>query len=304
MSKVIILRGLPASGKSTWAKEFVRNNDGWIVVNKDQLRDMLHDGVFKGGVTEKVVLSTRDAIIRDALKNDINVIVDDTNFKAFHIKSIKKLAEGHDVEVKDFEADVYTCIQRDSNREKFVGENFIREMYSKFGLKKGFPPVPEVDVRESFRKYEPNDKPDAIIVDIDGTLALMNGRSPFDYQSVSTDLPNKPVIDVVDAYVAHNHDSGNQIQLIMVSGREDSCYHDTKNWLIENTLSFDPLHSPLYMRKSGDYRKDYIVKMEIFDEHIRDNYNVVAVFDDRKQVLDVWEEIGLFTFNVSQGKDF
>ncbi len=298
MSKVIILRGLPASGKSTWARHFVKEMDNWIIVNKDQLRGMLHDGMFKEGITEKIVLKVRDSIIRDALKNGVNVIVDDTNFKAFHIKTIKKLAEGHEVEVKDFNAslDLETCIARDSRRANPVGEDVIRDMYNKFGLKKGFPPVPELEKKESFRKYVPNDKPDAIIVDMDATLAKMNGRSPFDYTQVSYDLPNQPVIDAVNSYVFWN-----QVELIIVSGREDSCEEATLNWLWDNVDSFGAV-TPIYMRKSGDYRKDYTVKMEIFDNYIRDNYNVVAVFDDRKQVLDVWEEIGLFTFNVSQGK--
>lgn len=145
MSKVIILRGLPASGKSTWARYFVRNNDNWIIVNKDQLRDMLHDGMFKEGVTEKVVLKVRDSIIRDALKNGVNVIVDDTNLKAFHIKTIKGLAEGHEVEVKDFDVPLEVCIVRDDVRAKKVGSDVIRDMWTRFNLKKGLPAIPEVE---------------------------------------------------------------------------------------------------------------------------------------------------------------
>ncbi len=299
MSKVIILRGLPASGKSTWAKEFVKENDNWIIVNKDQLRTMLFNGMFKEGITEKVVLSVRNSIIKDALKNNINVIIDDTNFKAYHIKTIKNIAQGHQVEVKDFKVDLETCIARDSRRAKSVGEGVIRDMYNKFGLKKGFPSVPDVDKKETFRKYEPNNKRDAIIVDIDGTLALKGDRDIFDYSRVSIDLPNHPVIDAVNGFCKETG-----AKLILVSGREDSCYIDTVDWLLDTNLYCYNWETPLYMRKSGDYRKDYIVKMEIFDNYIRDNYNVLAVFDDRKQVLDVWEEIGLFTFNVSQGKEF
>ncbi len=299
MSKIIILRGLPASGKSTWAKEFVKENDNWIIVNKDQLRTMMHADMFKKGITEGIIISARDSIIKDALKKEINVIVDDTNFRAIHIKTIKKLAQGHEVEIKDFNTPIDVCISRDNNRDKSVGEDVIREMYNKFGLKKGFPPVPDLTSKtESFRRYEPNDKPDAIIVDMDGTLSLLNGRDPFDYTKVSYDLPNQPVIDAVNAFVFWN-----DVKLIVVSGREDSCEKYTVDWLWDNVDSFGAL-TPIYMRKSGDYRKDYVVKMEIFDKYIRDNYNVVAVFDDRKQVLDVWEEIGLFTFNVSQGKEF
>jgi hypothetical protein len=48
-------------------------------------------------------------------------------------------------------------------------------------------------------------------------------------------------------------------------------------------------------------RKDSVVKQELFDEHIRDIYDVVAVYDDRQQVVDMWRAMGIDCFQVAPG---
>ena len=59
-----MLKGLPASGKSTYAKKLA--NKGWTRVNKDDLRAMLNDGKWSRS-NEKFVLKVRDFIVADAL---------------------------------------------------------------------------------------------------------------------------------------------------------------------------------------------------------------------------------------------
>ena len=49
----------------------------------------------------------------------------------------------------------------------------------------------------------------------------------------------------------------------------------------------------LYMRPTGDMRKDTIVKRELYDEHIHGKFNIVAIFDDRACVnREVWDKLG------------
>jgi predicted kinase len=62
--KLLMLKGLPASGKSTYAKKLAQ--DGYVRVNKDDLRAMLHAGKWSK-INEKQVLATRDQIVRDSL---------------------------------------------------------------------------------------------------------------------------------------------------------------------------------------------------------------------------------------------
>jgi hypothetical protein len=132
----------------------------------------------------------------------------------------------------------------------------------------------------------------AILVDIDGTVALRRDRSPYDETRVHLDRPNVPVITTVRAMHAAGH------AVIFCSGRSDGCRKATSDWL---TQQVQVPYVALHMRQSGDTRRDAIVKVEIFNRHIRDRYQIVAVFDDRDQVVAAWRGIGLTVFQVADG---
>lgn len=57
----------------------------------------------------------------------------------------------------------------------------------------------------------------------------------------------------------------------------------------------------LHMRPAGDRRRDSIVKAELFDRHVRDQYRVLVVLDDRKQVVEMWRSLGLTCLQVAEG---
>lgn len=154
----------------------------------------------------------------------------------------------------------------------------------------------------------------AIIVDIDGTLALKHpDRDIYDLTKVHMDLPNEPVIDCIYGlkkityWISSKtiHSNGNYYlgqeqhyyKFIFVSGRQNICKSQTVNWLKKHIEIID---YDLYMRKAGDSRCDTIVKREIYQEHIKGKYDVVAVFDDRPKVIRMWRELGLFVFNCAQ----
>lgn len=122
----------------------------------------------------------------------------------------------------------------------------------------------------------------------------MNGRGPFEYNRVNEDLPNNPVVDLINSL-------SKIYQIIIVTGREDTevCRKETLKWLNRYLTCSDFL---FYMRKEKDYRKDAIVKTEIYNEHIKDKYCVAAVFDDRTQVVnDCWRKLGLLCNQVWKG---
>lgn len=276
--KITITKGLPASGKSTWARE--QCADGKTVrVNKDDLRAMLGGEFSKR--KEGLVLAIRDFIATEAHKQGFNVIVDDTNFAPQHIETLTKIAkkEGLDWGVQIFDTDVDTCIERDSKRQNPVGSKVIMDMYRKYVC----PLNQEYTYIAGLRK--------AIIVDIDGTLAHMADRSPYDFSKVLHDSVDTVITDIVYAFSRETDD------VIVVSGREDSCREDTTTWLRQAGVRF----SALYMRKTGDHRKDSIVKKEIYEEHIKGKYNVRFVLDDRDQVVRMWREQGLKCLQVAEG---
>jgi predicted kinase len=276
MKQVILTKGLPASGKSTWAKKLIDKNPGMYKrVNKDDIRDMLDNNKWSKS-NEKFVLTIRDSIILSALEDGKHVIVDDTNLHPKHELNIKKLVKGKaNVVVEDFTiVSPKTCIKRDLKRHNSVGSDVIMNMYDQF-----IKPEPVVYVGDK-------SLPPAVIIDIDGTLADMGDRKPFDWEQVGEDKLNFPVWDLLES-------TDNEI--ILLSGRDSICRAETIKWLNEHSVVYDKL----YMRAENDNRKDTIIKKELFDIHVRDNYNVVAVVDDRPSVCRMWrDEVGLFVFQV------
>jgi len=92
------------------------------------------------------------------------------------------------------------------------------------------------------------------------------------------------------------------IPIIFCSGRPDSCAADTYDWLQANVIKpHGVVETELFMRKTGDTRKDCIVKREIYEEYIEPRYDIVAVFDDRQQVVDMWRDLGLQCYQVAKG---
>lgn len=126
------------------------------------------------------------------------------------------------------------------------------------------------------------DKPWCQIYDLDGTLAIRGDRGPYDWDRVGEDTVNEAV-----AHIAWNRNG--EDHLIVVSGRSDVCEKDTCMWLYDNSLK----PTLLLMRKHGDTRCDTIVKEEMYNEHIKDKYNVRFVVDDRPKVCRMWRRLGL-----------
>jgi predicted kinase len=279
MLTVYFTIGLPASGKSTWAKNKVEQSPNTIKrVNKDELRAMLDNSYYSKG-NEKFVLNIQDMITKEALESGKHVIVDNTHLASKHEARIRELIKGLAVlEIVDFRhVPLETCIDRDLKRFNSVGEKVIRDMYNQFIA----PP------RAPKPAYNP-DLPDVVLCDLDGTIALIGDRSPYDAAKCELDLVNEPVRSILQ-------NSGKAI--VFVSGREDKFKPQTLAWLAKHNISFDGL----YMRQSGDSRKDSIVKKEIYDEFILDKYNVAFVLDDRDQVVKVWRDLVLTCLQVDYG---
>jgi len=135
-------------------------------------------------------------------------------------------------------------------------------------------------------------KSSAVIVDIDGTVAVRGDRSPYDESRVGWDAPNKPVIAVVEALHAAGH------AIVFVTGRTSRCRTDTRKWLEAHVPVPQEL---LLMRRVGDQRPDQTVKRELYARSIRPRYRVLCVLDDRDRVVEMWRGLGLTVFQVAEG---
>lgn len=279
MTTLTICVGLPASGKTSWAREQISKNPKIVRSNRDDLRLLLHEGKFSKG-NEKTVTAMQHAMIREALRNGQGVICDDTNLNPRTQNQLRAIATDcrANIQVQSF-TDVLlaTCIERDIKRERSVGEQVIRGMWGRY-----LQPPPR----------ERTGKPECVIVDVDGTLALMtSGRSPFDWARVGEDEPNPMVIEYVRWQCQ-------QRAVVIVSGRDGCCRDDTETWILKH---LDIPEVTLFMRAADDNRPDDVVKAEILDRDILPHWDPILVIDDRSKVIDMWRGLGLECWQVAPG---
>lgn len=308
MAKLIIARGLPASGKSTYARAWVAEDPVRRArVNRDDLRAMAHNSAFivqtdSQPGTERAIQAARDAAITALLKRGMDVVSDDTNLVSRTVRDLRRLAvlAGAEFEIVDLtDVPLDECLRRNALREGVarVPEDRIRDMHARYIAGKPHPlPLGEEPADPTaVVPYEPKpDTPKAIMIDVDGTVALMAGRGPYDETRVHEDRPNEPVIAAVRGMARAGH------RPVFCSGRTDACRQVTEAWIRRHVFAALPFE--LHMRAVGDTRKDSVVKLELFDRHIRDRLHVVAVFDDRRQVVDMWRSLGLTVFQVAEGQ--
>lgn len=289
-----ITRGYPGSGKTTAALLWVSQAPGRVRVNRDDLRVTLYGQHRLDFLQEQTVTTVQHAAVRALLDAGKHVIVDDTNLRLRYARAFADIAveKGVVLDVWDMPVPVDECIARDAARDRVVGEDVIVGMAARFPF-----PLPPVEPSKRTADtppaaYEPNlSLPSAWLVDIDGTLALMGDRSPYDTTRVGEDAANTVIADL--AVMLAEHD-----RLVIMSGRDEVCRADTEQWLHEN---LGDAWAELHMRPEGDRRADYIVKADLFDRHVRDRWNVIGILDDRTQVVRMWRAMGLTCLQVADG---
>lgn len=285
----ILTQGLPASGKSTWCREWQKQNFG-VVVNNDTIRTQLYaqTGTSEWShAFEKLVRQERENQIRRAAEQHLDCIVDNTHMNVKTLQQTKSFCEslGYTVVIKSFlDVGLDECIRRDALREGSakVGEWVIRKMWQQW-CSSNAEPLPA---------WVPSKLPVAVIVDVDGTLADHKGlRSPYEEHLVYLDRPRHHVIAAVDSL--------NQTmfaKIIVMSGRTEKCRDLTASWISQHTGWQLPDYH-LLMRSIDDRRADSEVKLELYQKHVQGVYSVMAVFDDRAQVIrGVWRQLKLPVF--------
>lgn len=154
----------------------------------------------------------------------------------------------------------------------------------------------------------------AIIVDIDGTIAnndhrqhhlsRTDGHKPdWDafYGAMADDTPVRPIIDLL--WNIQLTDAEAQMEILYATGRPEEWRRTTEAWLYDDSPAGAraPTAQALYMRATGDYRADYVVKEEILARIIAEGYRPIMAIDDRKQVVDMWRRKGLICLQCAEG---
>jgi predicted kinase len=309
VSRLLLLSGIPASGKSTLARKLVDDYGNLVRVNRDSLRGLFFNGKWTGP-REKFIKYAERQIAKAALDFGYSVCVDDTSLLPRDRASWEQLAKdsGASFEFRALDTSLEECLRRDAVRgSKRVGPAVIYRMAVRAGL----------------FKFEPADWP-IVLCDLDGTLCQIDHRLRYiknckhcgrtreqhdslpdgafnlgsgacvtfakDWQQFhfwcKCDTPRSGVVKWVrELYKDHI--------VILTSGRSDEAQFDTVDWLAREKV---PYHC-LLMRSHHDYKPDMELKMEYLSWLPK--HRIQFVIDDRKCVLDMWKAQGLKAYNVS-----
>jgi len=301
--KIIVLRGCPASGKSTYTKSLPKE---YVIISRDKLRESWNKYKFNDN-RERYISEVEEFQIRSAVNHGFTPVIDDTNLNPDTQRWLEQLAKELNlyIEYIDFDIPYEEAVKRDFERKirtgKFVGEHILKRFYNKY--KPGYDTSFKLDP-STLRPFaeDSSDKFPCVICDLDGTIAIHTGRDVYDYSLVKEDKFDTRLGDILKMFIKNN------VFVIFMSGRDDSCYDDTLEWLKTNfmdneieKLSGKDYNYKLVMRKTGDNRSDDITKKELYEKFVKPFFNVKCVFDDRNKVVDMWRSLGLLTCQVWYG---
>lgn len=275
---LLALKGISGSGKTTYALEL--ESQGWVRVEKDEIRK--DSRLFRHGKydhdrgDEGIVVRERDRLIKQALKDDLNVVSSDTNLNPQHIRQLQNIARqfGATFKVDDkfLIVPLKELIERDAKRENSVGEKVIRKQFHDY-----------VKVMPTFLRFD-STLPWCVVSDVDGTLTKgPKDRSPYDWSKVGQDD-----IDLGAAKILDGVRVIDDMKIFLFSGRNEVCRPETEDWLERNDIEYDALYMRPQERESD---KDYEIKSDLLQEHIVDKYNILFWIDDRPQVCRMLRDV-------------
>jgi predicted kinase len=301
-----ITRGIPGSGKSTYATKWVAFDPANRVrVSRDDIRLSLFGKYIvldrKGkidGNAEAQVSIVEESQLRKALDAKKSVISDKTNINQKDIDTHRALAKEYGVKLthKDFPITLEEAKRRNSLRERVV-ENFVIErMYNNLGPEGQFHHFDGDYPVKSF--VAPLERKLAFGFDMDGTLSdtrsinhYVQGKfknfDMFHRSSIFTPANPEVLKLAMDA-----HDSG--LAVIITTARNEKYREVTQLWLDRLNVPYENI----FMRKDGDNRPDYVVKNEMLHEQILPFYQPVCMADDNIAAVSCWRENGIRVIEV------
>lgn len=342
MGNLYLTVGPPASGKSTWAVHFMQNQmangRNAMRIERDMIRAEIseregvvpHGKGWKKKFEDEISDKLKRTVVENLKEGDIDVIVSDTNLSDRALDSFRQIANNLGVEIKYVlfrtERDDLFRFNQDRENWREVPHYVINDMYTRMveswprkyasiesggnagmdaygpNVFEGITVTGDLRVDKVISPDEDNeverDIVDTVVVDIDGTLACRQGRSPYDESRVYDDILYEDIAQLVDLFYSKGYN------VVLMSGRHNSCREDTLRWLHYYHIRY---HS-LYMRPADDNIKDSVIKTEMFWQmyteeavHGERLLNVQYVLDDRDQTVAQWRRMGLRCLQVREG---
>lgn len=144
----------------------------------------------------------------------------------------------------------------------------------------------------------------ALLVDLDGTLALNNSGRPWYGDGYEKRIYEDDVNDTVNNVITYLIDSEDAWvpfaeHILFVSGRMEVGRAETVRWLTDKARQYHNDYT-LFMRKDKDTRSDVVIKTEIYNEHIRDKFDVRLALDDKPELVTLWRSLGIPAWQVNE----
>lgn len=295
MTEILVLRGLPSSGKTTHAMSLAATHTR---ISRDDIRLALTGRTDKFAGDQKFeeqVTQIEEDLVRTYVAAGRSVVIDDTNLRLKHARRWVELANtlGVESDVINFKPSLDELLERNARRFNSVPEQVIRDLYARFPYKQWQPVLTPVMQEHARAQYVPNPSlPPCVTVDLDGTLALhTSGRNPYDTSRYHEDTLNEPLAEVL-AYL-HPH-----VQIGVFTGRSEQFREVCEQWLEDNGVE----HDFMLMRPADQPQaKDSEVKIALFQEHVAPKYRHLVHFDDRNRVVQGLRSIGVQVAQVAEG---
>lgn len=286
--RLIILSGLPGSGKTKYADYILKHDKNAIRLSKSDIRNMLFSSMeWQGIQKEKIVLLTHLELLKFLLNCGKNIILDDINLNQENIdlyNNIKEVSDGS-VEISHISMDVSVekCIETDSQNQNPIGRETILQLARTHGLIK-----PEKQF---------------VIYGLDDTIAVTNMRrdlcsnrmtgefdqEAFDsseflhYDEINEDVVNKLYEDYNRGY-----------EIIIVSARKEKLRKETESWLDTNNIPF----AKLILKPDVDNSSEEDYKCRVFRNAFYDIMLCRRVVDNGSNVVKMWKKEGVVVHEI------
>ena len=300
--QIILTRGIPGSGKSTWAKAWVAESpETRIRLNWDDMRNMM--GPYWVPSREPINKAMMWCAVNTAAYCDkpYDIVIDNMNLNPKGWKEVEEWIETYNAShhakslnlcyvlyFRDFFIPVDECIRRDAMRSNPIGEKTIKEIWRKY---KHF--IQTTSVTNYVENLLPKDpsKPDCVVIDMDSTMCFnTNGRPWYGKGSTEAmidDIPNEGVVNLIKAQ---------NYPVVVCTGRNQDQLGVTEQWLNKHGI----YPEMMFFRANNDFRTGVEVKSELMDEILK-IYNVVAVFEDCEPIVTKFREMGLTVLQPNKG---
>lgn len=303
IKKLILTRGIPGSGKSTWAKAWVAEDpEHRIRLNWDDTRNMM--GPYW--------VPSREPINKHMLWAGLNmaayctrpydIVIDNMNLNPKDWKQYEEWITTYNqsmnsdetntqyvLEFKDFFISLEECIRRDSMRSNPIGEKTIKDIWRRY---KHF--IQTTEVENVVNNLRPSTgKVPCIVVDMDSTMCFNTTKRPWYGEGAAEgmikDVPNPGVVAVVK-------ELQRKFPIVVVTGRDTTQATVTKQWLANQGIA----PTDFYFRTAGDYRKGVEVKNELINQ-VLNKYDIVAIFEDCEPIVKMFRDMGLTVLQPNKG---